>query len=184
LTPEKALFALSLAALLASLSGCTWPKRFSDIDTPTRAHTQNGPVIPTGIRVAARDRHLADIDGMYPTPATDPLCCWLAPDARVLAIKTSPAKRIVITLLEPPFAFFVTHGQTVTISLKGAQQKFSGLQPGVHRLSIDLDTATSTFVGDLPVSLHFQNVFVPAHEGVNADPRSLGIVLIGITFRS
>jgi hypothetical protein len=173
----------TVGALFATaLCGCTMPKKLSSAVTTPSAPPADGVTLPIGVFVAPVDRHDTDVDGLYPSTAPqDRMCCWLAPNATVTAKKTSGGDAVILSVLVPPFAFF-SEGQTVTVDVGTSRQTFASLAPGVHLLSLDLDPATRAFAGNVRIAIHAARTFVPAREGVNADTRELGIVLLGVTF--
>jgi hypothetical protein len=142
----------------------------------------DGEAIPIGTVVPDNDAQSAARSGLYPTPSDDTaMCCWLAPEAVVYAVKSNVAERALVRILVPSFTFFQV-GQTVTIAVGGIALSPQSLAPGVHVLAVALPPRLRGYVGRVPITIRSSRTFVPAHEGVNTDTRALGIILVGVTF--
>lgn len=175
------LFCLACCAVLFA-SGCAG-KRLSDLGTSTSLATQNG--LPPGVVLDAPRRGDAAIDGLFPSVPGDRTCCWIATRARLLARKVAPAKYLDLTIYVPDYPFFERRPQSLAVTIEsGDAQQRCCFPPGTHTLRFELPAPVQVKEGTLRVLIRSRFPFVPAAEGVNADTRSLGVVVSRIDFRS
>jgi hypothetical protein len=164
------------------LNACTMPKKLSTSIQTITWHTREGDEIPFGTVVVGDDDRSAVRSGLYPKSRQDPgICCWLSPNATVQTLKNAQADRVHIRMLVPTFPFFKA-GQTVTVIVGSIKTQPQNLMPGIHILSATLPQQLRNYTGHVPLKIRSSRNFVPVREGVNSDTRSLGIMLIGVTF--
>ncbi len=175
--------ALALLLVPIALAGCLAGKKISDIDAPSSAAaTASGTLwaLPSGVVVSNARRGTRLVDGLYPSVDAAERCCWIAPSATIVAVRSGPAAVAILTVLVPDYPFFEAHPQGLGISVAGHARHFAALDPGVHRLRVDLPPLRSNRT-DVAFALRTDETFVPANEGVNTDRRALGLILLGIT---
>ena len=179
------LVALALSLLAATVWCACAGKRISDIDEPASpSPAPSGPywVVPPGVVVPANQRGAIEVDGLYPSTDPNERCCWIAPHATLVVTKPVGASTAVLTVFVPDYPFFETHPPRLTVNSSNAQS-YAGLDPGVHRLSIQLpDTARTRSAENLALPLRVDRAFVPADQGINSDKRALGIIVLGVGF--
>ena len=175
------LFRLACFALLFASCGCAG-KRLSDLGTGAALSAATG--LPPGVVVDAARRGEAAIDGLFPSVRGDRTCCWVATSARLRARKVAPAKYLDLTIYVPDYPFFERRPQSLTITIeRGVAQRRCCFAPGTHTLRFELPERLQTKTGTLLVLIRSRYAFVPAAERVNADTRSLGVVVSRIDFR-
>jgi hypothetical protein len=173
-----------LAALLV-LAGCSG-KRVSDIGTEASATPADAVRLPPGVTVPAAQLAQAAIDGLYParSPAERP-CCWIAPQALLNAPKTQDAGYLDLTVFVPDQAYFRTHEQGLTVAIAGGKSvRKCCFGPGTYTLRFPLNGTLRSRRGPVQIAIAADRAFVPREQGVNADTRRLGIIVIRVMYRS
>jgi hypothetical protein len=172
---------LFVGALACGASACTMPKRLTS-SVGSGDNIIAGYRYPPGVLSPPGASGQTEIDGMWPTLEDDPFCCWLGPNASVIANKSVVANRVIIRVFLPPFPYFMSHVQTVAVTIAGQTTTFVGLKPGVHTLTVALDPATARAQGPLRIGLRSATTFSPLVEKMSSDDRRLAIVLTAIAF--
>jgi hypothetical protein len=181
-------FACVLSLVLVMLAGgCLSGKKMSDIGTPSATPAQSPGAtwsIPPGVSVPASRRGAPNIDGLYASfVAGDKMCCWIGTRARVRTLKLAPATQLDLTIYVPDYPFFTKHKQGLAVTIDGSRtQTRCCFGPGVYTLSFELPPSLQQRRGEIALELSTTESFVPLRERINADDRSLGVVLSRVDY--
>lgn len=164
---------LFIATLLA-LCACGGPK---DARFAPKELAVSGPVWPQETLPGKKTA------GIYPIDAHEDsttLCCWTAPQARVVVRKDRSARNLRVNFYIPNVPLFRSHAQTLTVLFPGYPERktLAGLRPGFHGFDVNVPATLRNVHKPQLVMLDSAVQFVPL--GANG-PR-YGILLVSIYF--
>lgn len=135
---------------------------------------------PAGLDVPS-DRAAAVRRGVYPA-APGETCCFLANSATIVLAKPKSDATAIFTFFVPDFPPFAKASERITMTFDGIAARPVDVPKGLHDVAVALPhslagkTKVHAFL-DMSIS------YVPAQIGINADARTLSVVLTRVRYR-
>lgn len=165
-----------LSALVTGAVASALPACYSDEHkaSATGANVAAAVRYPTGVLSEGADA--SSVHGIYPAMGDD-VCCWTGPNVTFRVLADSGATSVHMTLYEPKLGPFATQPQAVSVQdARGHTIASRNIGIGATAVVLALPPG-SVAKGVATIHLKMSRSFVPKAIGLNADPRTLAIIL-------
>ena len=139
-----------------------------------------GLYYPAGVQPFA-DAASAGRAGFYPGSKPED-CCFLAQSTTIRLVKPRGARAVAFDIEVPNFAPFAHQAERITVAFDGIPVGYRDVPVGDHTIAFDFPQPLLR-ERSVETTLNMSIAFVPAQLGLNTDPRTLSVILTGVSYR-